>query len=126
VRDQPRRAQGVGRDGRAGIEGRLDLVEVHHGVLRPEDVREAALGHAAMERHLAALEAALVRIARARLRALVAAARRLAVARPGAPADALLRELGPARGLEIIQRSEERRVGEESECLSAIPLVDYH
>src|SRR5690606_40268852 len=83
-------------------------------------------GHAAMERHLAALEAALVRIARARLRALVAAAGRLAVARSRAPADALLRELGPARGLEIIQRSEERRVGEESECLSAIPLVDYH
>ena len=43
----------------AGVEALFQGVEVHDLVRLPENIVEPALGHAAMERHLAALEAAL-------------------------------------------------------------------
>src|SRR5687767_15187516 len=93
-------------DGHRGalVEQLLELIEVHHVVLGAEDVREAALRHAPVQRHLAAFEAALEVVARARLRALVAAARRLAKARTGTTADALLLELRPIGRFEIVER----------------------
>jgi hypothetical protein len=48
-------------------------VQAEHGVLGAEDVVEAALGQAAVQRHLAAFEAAHQRRAGARALALVAA-----------------------------------------------------
>ena len=63
----------------ARVETLGERVEVHDRVLDAERVVEPALRHAAVQRHLAAFEPALVREARARLRALVPAARRLAV-----------------------------------------------
>ena len=86
-----RRARAAARRDLAPASKRSRAVEVHDRVLVPEDVGEAALRQPAVERHLAAFEAALDLIARARLRALVAAAGGLAVARARAAADALLR-----------------------------------
>src|SRR5687768_4364197 len=96
-------AQRLDRHRRALVEQLLELIEVHHVVLGAEDVREAALRHAPVQRHLAAFETALERVARARLRALVAAARRLAESRTGTTADALLLELRPLGRLQIIE-----------------------
>src|ERR1035437_1411091 len=84
-------AQELRRHDRAGLEPRAERVEVHDVVLDAERVVEAALGHAPVQRHLAAFEPALVVKARARFRALVAAPGRLAVARALAAPDALLR-----------------------------------
>src|SRR5207247_5463996 len=67
-------------------------------------VVEAALGDAPVQRHLAAFEPALELESRSRLRALVAAARGLAVAGSLAAADPLLRMLHPPRGTQIVQR----------------------
>ena len=68
-----------------------------NGLLKP------ALRHAAMQRHLAALEAALEAEARARLGALVPARRRLAVARSRPAADALFLMLGALGGTQVVQ-----------------------
>jgi hypothetical protein len=86
---RPRSRSSSGVTTVARLEPLGELVEVHHGVLDAERVVEPALGHAPVQRHLAALEPALELEARARLRALVAAPGRLAVARPLAAADAL-------------------------------------
>src|SRR5262249_40204336 len=64
----------------------LDLADVHRRIFRFEDVDESALGKAAEERHLPALEAVEAH-ARARLLALLAAARLLALARAQAAAE---------------------------------------
>src|SRR6185437_6604033 len=79
-------------DGRAGIDRigvdrLLDTVEIDLGVFDPEHVVEAALGQAAMHRHLATFKT-LDANARARGLALAAAARGLALARTDAAADA--------------------------------------
>src|SRR5207249_972876 len=96
--------QQLRRDHGASVEPRLDRVEVHDLVLDPERIVEAALGHAPVQRHLAALEPTLVMKARSRLRALVPAPGRLAVARALAAADAFLGMLHPTWWSEIIQR----------------------
>ena len=89
LRDEARRRDSAsGVTAAPGLEA-VEVGEVHDVVLDAEDVREAALGHPAVERHLAALEAPLVAVAGARLLALVAAAGGLAVAAAGAAADAL-------------------------------------
>ncbi len=67
-----------------------DGVEAEDGVLHAEDVGEAALGQAAVQRHLAALKAAHQAGARTRSLALVAAGGRLAHARAHTAANALL------------------------------------
>src|SRR5207247_4406486 len=64
-------------DGRAVVET-LEVRDVHHGVLFLEDVREAALREAAVQRHLAAFESAHAREAGTRLLPLLAAAGGLA------------------------------------------------
>src|SRR5436305_1892120 len=89
--NEPVLAQELRRHERAGVELRRERVEVHHLVLNAEGIVKAALRHAPMERHLAALEAALELEPRSRFRALVAAARRLALSRPLTAADSLLR-----------------------------------
>src|SRR3954471_9160317 len=70
----------------AGIDRLLHRADVHFGIIAREDVVEAALRQPHVERHLAAFEA-VDRDARARLGALLAAARGLALARANAPAD---------------------------------------
>ena len=87
---------------RALERGRQD-VQVHHRVLDPERIVEPALRDAAMQRHLAALEAALVLVAGARLRPLVPAAGGLAQARALAAADARRRLLGALGRTEVVQ-----------------------
>src|SRR5262249_8058888 len=92
--DQPVLAEQFRRDVGARLEPLGDRVEVDHVVFDAEVIVEPALGHATVQRHLAAFEPALVLEARARLCALVAAPRGLAVARALAAPDALLRVLG--------------------------------
>ena len=80
----------------------LELLEVHLGVLLAEaGVGEAALGHAAMQRHLAAFEARALAEAAAALLALLAAARGLAEAAARAAAHALLGLVAPFAGLRL-------------------------
>src|SRR5882762_876329 len=84
--------QGLDVDRIFGVEGAaidrgLDAVEVHLVEFKREDVVETALRQPPMQRHLAALEA-LDAHARTRGLALAAAARRLALARTDATADA--------------------------------------
>src|SRR5688572_22302886 len=62
------------RDVHTGVEALGQRVEVHDLVFLPERVVEAALWHAPVQRHLAALEPALVLEPGTRLRALVPAA----------------------------------------------------
>ena len=77
-----------------------DVAEVHDLVLDLERVLEAAqLRDALVERRLAALEPGRDLAAGARLLALGAAARGLALARGDAASDATLRLAGPGRGL---------------------------
>src|SRR6478672_8412915 len=71
----------------AGVDHLLDRAQVHLGIILGEDVVEAALRQPHVKRHLAALEAS-DRDARARLGALLSAARGLAQARADATADA--------------------------------------
>src|ERR1700731_3969072 len=92
--------QRLGVDGargveRLGVDRPLDAVEVDLGKFEPEDIVEAALRQAPMQRHLAAFEA-LDAHARARGLALAAAARGLALAGADAAADphALLARAG--------------------------------
>src|SRR5690348_18283636 len=75
------------------IEPFREHVEVHHRILRAEGIVEAALRHAPVQRHLAAFEPALERVARTRLRALVTAAGLRALTGALPAADALLRVL---------------------------------
>jgi hypothetical protein len=89
------------RHDRAVLEALTERVEVDDRVLDAEQVVEAALRNAAVQRHLAAFEAALELEARTRLGALVTAPGLYAVARSLAAADPLLRELGALRRLEI-------------------------
>src|SRR5690606_20212291 len=72
-----------------GIDRRLDAAERHGREALGEDVVEAARGQAAVERHLATLEA-VDRHAGAGFLALDAAAAGLALARADAATDALL------------------------------------
>jgi hypothetical protein len=99
--DEPALAEQLDRDVHTGVEPLAKRVQVHDLVLHAEDIVEAALGHPAMERHLTALEAALVSEARAGLRPLVAAPGLDALTRALAPADPLLRMLRPLGRLEI-------------------------
>jgi hypothetical protein len=79
--DEPGAREAVGIHGGSRGE-RAQRLEIHHRVLGLAAVgQEAALGDAAIERHLAALEAGRRSAARARLLALLALGRRLAVAR---------------------------------------------
>src|SRR4029079_4857320 len=82
--------QELRRDLGAGVEAIRDRVEIDDRVLDAKQVVKAALRHAAVERHLAAFETALVLEARSRLCALVPAAGRLAVAGALAAPDPLL------------------------------------
>ena len=86
---QARALQGLEIDDAAGRQarevGHLDLLE-----LEPEGVGEPELREAALQRHLPALEALEVHVARAGLLALGAAARRLALPGGLAATDALL------------------------------------
>src|SRR3546814_9631325 len=70
----------------AGVDGALQAADVHHLEIAREDVVEAALRQAPVQRHLAALEA-LDGHAGARLLALVAVARGLALAGADAAAE---------------------------------------
>src|SRR3972149_4975969 len=101
--DEPALAQQLGGDFGARIEACRQRVEVHHLVLDAKRVVEPALRHAAVQRHLAALEPALVLEARARLRPLVAAAGLRALAGALTTADALLPVLGALGRLEITE-----------------------
>src|SRR4029453_330184 len=74
--------QQLGRHFSPSIEALGNRVEIDDGVFDAEWVVEAALRNATVQRHLAAFETALVFEAGTRLRALVAAPGRLAVARP--------------------------------------------
>src|SRR6185312_1977754 len=98
IAHQPGRMQRRGGDGGARIEPaavdrRLDAADIDDLVFDAEQVLEAALGQAAMQRHLAALEA-LDAHAGARLLAFDAAAGGLVEARADAAAEPLL---APAR-----------------------------
>src|SRR5215471_13807460 len=103
ARDEPVRAQQLRCHFSPGVELLRDRVEVHHLVLDAERVVEPALRHAAVQRHLAALEPALVLEARTRFRALVSTAGGLAVAGSLAAADALLRMRRALRRTKIAQ-----------------------
>src|SRR5579884_3195632 len=93
-------AEQIGRDGFAGGK-RIELFDVDDGVFDGERVVKAALGHAAMQRHLAAFKAATTRIAAARLLSLVAGSGRFAELRAHAAADAHLAMARAARGPQI-------------------------
>src|SRR6201993_2002796 len=102
--------QRLGVDGRAGIDRLgvdrlLETVEIDLGVFDPEHVVEAALGQAAMHRHLAAFKT-LDADARTRGLALAAAARGLALAGTDATADthALLARAGIVGDLAELHR----------------------
>src|SRR5512147_3252859 len=86
----------------AGIDRLLDEAEVHLGIVLGEDVVEAALRDAHVERHLAAFEPG-DRHAGTRLGALLAAARGLALARADATADAHAALAGALIVTEIVE-----------------------
>jgi hypothetical protein len=94
---EARGLQGGRVDRGAGVEARLEVLEVHGLRVRPERleghrhllVRPTELAHPHVDRVLAALEAGPVLGAGARTRALVAASGRLAVPRAVAAPDAL-------------------------------------
>src|SRR6266511_4900898 len=88
ARDEAVLPQQLRRHVGARLEPVHQRVEVDHLVFDAAVIVEAALRHAAVERHLAALEAALVLEARTGLSPLVAAPRGLAVAGSLAAADA--------------------------------------
>src|SRR5262249_53970236 len=96
-------AQQLGRDDGAAVEPGGDGVEIHDLVLDAERIVKATLRHAPMQRHLSAFEAALEFEPRPRFGALVAATGGLALARPLAAANSLLRVLGAARRPQIVQ-----------------------
>src|SRR5437016_3399014 len=81
-------AQHFGSDGNLTERGKL--VKIHDVKFFAKDVGEAALGHAAMERHLAAFKSAHHARATARTLTFVSAGRGLAHAGTHAAADTLL------------------------------------
>src|SRR5689334_3268029 len=89
--DDPLLPQQLGGDFRAPVEPLGECIEVHDLEFLAEQVVESALRDAPVERHLPTLEPALLLPARARLRALVTAARLRALAGAVAAADPLLR-----------------------------------
>src|SRR5919201_326868 len=95
-------AQLLGTDRAAGREGR-ELAEVHDRVADPAERAEAALGHAALERHLAALVARRRVAARARPASLVTTPGGLALPRARTPSDPFARSRGARRRLEVPQ-----------------------
>src|SRR4051794_4130451 len=112
----------------AGIDRLLHRADVHFGIIAREDVVEAALRQPHVERHLAAFEA-VDRHARARLGALLAAARGLAEPRADAAADANAALAGALvvtkfvqfhrlHSLSLLSRSAPLPVLEEGEFLS--------
>ena len=84
-------AQEIRRDFRARVEPLAERIQIDDLVGLTERVVESTLRHAAMERHLSALEPALVLEARTRLRPLVSAPRLHALPRALAAANPLLR-----------------------------------
>src|SRR5258706_9900156 len=90
-------------DGFPRGERALEALDAHGRVFLAEDVREPALRHAAVERHLAALLAALRGVAAARLLSLVSATRCLAEPRAGAAADALLHGRGALSRAQVVE-----------------------
>jgi hypothetical protein len=101
--DQPVLDEQRERDDGARVEPGRERVQVDDLVLDPERVVEAALRHTPVQRHLAALEAALEVIAGTGLGALVPAARGLAVAGSLAAPDPLLGVLGALGRTQVIQ-----------------------
>src|ERR671918_1744737 len=101
-------AQGVERHLGAGVEARLEVLDVDRLRVRAERLeghrhllrRPAQLAHAHVEGHLPALEARTVLRARARAGALLAAAGGLARARAFAAPDALARLAAAGSGLQ--------------------------
>src|SRR5271168_1571016 len=99
------------RDLGAGVEATLKRRDVHGLGVRAEGlerhrllhVRSAQLSHAHVDRHLAALERGPALRARARARALLAAARGLARTRAFAAPDALARPAAAGGGREAVQ-----------------------
>src|SRR6185437_2396616 len=87
---------------RAALDAR-EVARAHFRRLGDRHREEAALRQAPLEGHLPALEAHLVVAARARLLALVPAARGLPQARADAAADALARLLRPGGRLDGVQ-----------------------
>src|SRR5207248_2094485 len=82
----------------------VEIANVHDRVLDPERIREAALREASLDRHLPALEAEEVHVARARLLSLAAAAGGLAGTARLAPPDPLaLLHSAAARGSQSAQ-----------------------
>src|SRR6187401_429252 len=102
-RDHPRLDQQLRRHHRPVVETLGQRVQVHHRVLDAELVVEATIRDAAMQRHLAAFEAALERVARARLGALVPAPGLRALSGTVPAPNTLLRVLGAIGWLEIAQ-----------------------
>jgi hypothetical protein len=100
---QPVLPQELRRHDGAGVETESERVEVDDLVLDAERIVEAALRHAAVQRHLAAFESTLEFEARTRFRALVPASGGLAVAGSLPAADALLRVLHPTRRFQIMK-----------------------
>src|SRR5437762_9862053 len=94
-------AQQLGSHHGAGVELQTKRVEIDDLVLDPEWVVEPALGHTAVQRQLAAFEAALELEPGPRLRAFVPAAGRLALAGLLAAAPPLHRVLHPVRWTQI-------------------------
>jgi hypothetical protein len=86
--NHPSLAQDVGIDGRLAEEHQL--VEVHNVKFLAEDVGEAALRHAAMQRHLAAFKTTHHARTTARTLPFMSAGRGFAHAGPHTAADALL------------------------------------
>src|SRR5690606_21820337 len=82
---------------------RLQVGQADLGVQVLAQRLEAALGRAALQRHLAAFEANLVEAARTRLLALVATTAGLAQARADAAADTALGMLGAFGRLDRIE-----------------------
>jgi hypothetical protein len=81
----------------------LQFGQADHLDIATRERREATLGQATVQRHLAALEADLVEAACARLLALVATTRGLAPAGADATTDAMAIALGAIGRFEIVQ-----------------------
>src|SRR5207247_5026674 len=103
VLDQPRLHEALGVDHGVGGE-RAQRLQIHDRVVLAAAVRqEAALGQPPVQRHLPALEAAVLAAAGARVVALVALGRGLAVTRPRAAADTLALLRGAGRRTQVTE-----------------------
>src|SRR5579871_5007010 len=101
-RDQRLAVDSLGNVETAGIDRLLQAVEIDLDIVQPMNVVEAALGHAHVERHLAAFEA-VDGHARSRRLAFAAPAGGLALARADAPANAHARLAGARIVGELIE-----------------------